>query len=482
MNEIKRFRGVIAILVPVVLALALAGVCVWASEERRAAETHTAVLENRVQTSYYQAYYQLGDNVNDMQTALRKLQITGSPSQHVLQLMDVWRLSGAAAANMGNIPSAHADTADMNAFIVRVGDYAHVLAQRILNGGVLTDADYETIAELYEAGVRVGNEIKAVLDSDSVPVQTLTADSYYGGDAAAGAQQTGNSAGGAEGGGQSGGQANDAAQNGGEGAQKSEEAVADYPTLIYDGPFSESNETFAPRGLPEGEVDAAKAREIALAYLGGGALNETGLEQGTIPVFGFAGTDGNNRSVEITVSQKGGAVLYMMAEVGAGQDGVPDEATVKRMRDEAKAYLDARGYAGMEATYAQFYDGVGVFNFAATQGGVILYGDLVKVYVERATGAVCGVDANNYLMFHCARTLPAPAITQEEAAANVSERLSVESVRLALIPKTSATETLCYEFKGKNGGTSFIVYINAVTGNEEQIFEIIDSEDGQLVV
>ncbi len=480
MNEIKRYKGVIAILVPVVLALALAGVCIWASEQQRAAEAHAVQLENHVQTAYRQAYYQLSDNVNDMQTALRKLQVTGSPSQHVLLLADVWRLSGAAAANMGNIPVAHADTADMNAFIVRVGDYAHVLAQRILNGGVLTQDDYETIGELYEAGVRVGNEIKSKLDGDAVPVQALDADGYYGGAEPGAEQATGGERGGAANGGEDTGNAGANTQTATN--EKSEDAVSDYPTLIYDGPFSESNETAKPRGLPDGEIDAAKAREIALSYIGGGTLQDTGLEAGTIPVFGFAGSDRNGRGVEITVSQQGGAVLWMMAEVSAGEDGVPDADTTKRMRDEAKAYLDKHGYAGMEATYAQFYDGVGVFNFAATQNNVILYGDLIKVYVERATGAVCGVDANNYLMFHCARQLAEPAITQEEAAANVSERLQVESVRLALIPKTNSTEALCYEFKGTHGGTSFIVYINALTGTEEQIFEIIDSEDGQLVV
>ena len=55
-------------------------------------------------------------------------------------------------------------------------------------------------------------------------------------------------------------------------------------------------------------------------------------------------------------------------------------------------------------------------------------------------------------------------------------------MRLALIPRTAVTEVLCYEFKGTYGGASFIVYINAVTGSEEQIFEIVNSDEGQLVV
>jgi len=47
---------------------------------------------------------------------------------------------------------------------------------------------------------------------------------------------------------------------------------------------------------------------------------------------------------------------------------------------------------------------------------------------------------------------------------------------------TPETEKLCYEFKGEYEGLSYIVYINAETLYEEQIFKIIDSENGQLVI
>ena len=74
------------------------------------------------------------------------------------------------------------------------------------------------------------------------------------------------------------------------------------------------------------------------------------------------------------------------------------------------------------------------------------------------------------------------AVTEDEARERVSESLEILSVRLALIPKTATTETLCYEFKGRLNDADFIVYINAVTGDEEEIFEIINSDEGQLVV
>ena len=269
---------------------------------------------------------------------------------------------------------------------------------------------------------------------------------------------------------------------GGDGGEEAEEeGIANYPTLIYDGPFSESTEKAEPRGLPEGEADAAQALAAAASYVGG-SLQVTGETAGRIPAFEIAGTDADGRSVELAVTRQGAQVLWMMAESQGGAEGVPEAAESARMRDAAKAYLDARGYEGMEATYAQFYAGVAVYNFASVQGDVILYADLVKVYVERQSGKIVGVDAYNYLFNHAERELPVPAVTEEEARACVSDALSVASVRLALIPKTAVTETLCYEFKGTCNDADFIVYINAVTGDEEEVFEIINGDEGQLVV
>ena len=58
----------------------------------------------------------------------------------------------------------------------------------------------------------------------------------------------------------------------------------------------------------------------------------------------------------------------------------------------------------------------------------------------------------------------------------------MQSVRLALIPLSLTDERLCYEFKCTYGGDSFILYLSALTGEEEEVFQIIDSENGQLVL
>ena len=48
--------------------------------------------------------------------------------------------------------------------------------------------------------------------------------------------------------------------------------------------------------------------------------------------------------------------------------------------------------------------------------------------------------------------------------------------------KTPVTEVLCYECTGKYGDAAFVVYINAQSGTEEQLFEIINSDEGEFTV
>ena len=85
-------------------------------------------------------------------------------------------------------------------------------------------------------------------------------------------------------------------------------------------------------------------------------------------------------------------------------------------------------------------------------------------------------------MNHCERELSAPALTVDEAKERISTELEVSATKLALVPKDSMREVLCYEFKGAFAGKNFLVYVNAENGREEEIFILLESEEGILTV
>lgn len=447
------------IVLPTILAIALVAVAFWGSEQSALAEEY----KNSTTAMYTRAFTELCDNMNNLETALGKLRVTASPAQYVLLLDDVWRLSGASVSLMSQVPSSHIDTADLNSFVVRLGDYAHGLTKKAVRGMPMTEEDQAQLAELHNACIRIGAELNERLEVGDVPVAVITNDGYFTSEAS---------------------EASDAASGEGEGGgqYQEQEGIEEFPTLIYDGPFSESTEKQEARGLTGNPVSEEEARAAAAKVAGLSEIEPQGTSDGTIPAYDFHGTYEDGREVDVSITQTGGHLLWMMSSATGGAEGVPEEAETERFRQAAEQYLAENGYVDMHATYAQYYGGCALINFAATQGDVILYSDLVKIWVDRETCSVVGVDARNYLFSHTERDLAEPAVSMEEAESMLSTNLTVEDRALALIPVTPQTERLCYEFKGTCGEEEYIVYISTETGEEEQIFRIINTEDGQLVL
>ena len=136
----------------------------------------------------------------------------------------------------------------------------------------------------------------------------------------------------------------------------------------------------------------------------------------------------------------------------------------------------------MASSYFEKINNIATINFAYVQDNVKCYSDLVKVRVSLDNGEIMGFESKGYLMSHSERTLNAPTLSEEEARASISSNLEVTMTGLALIPKDSLEEVLCYEFKGNHNGKNFIIYINADNGREENILLLIESEDGILTI
>ena len=56
-------------------------------------------------------------------------------------------------------------------------------------------------------------------------------------------------------------------------------------------------------------------------------------------------------------------------------------------------------------------------------------------------------------------------------------RLRVEQARLCLIP-TDGREKLCYEFRGSYRGRTYLCYISAATGRQEQLLQVVEEDTG----
>ena len=441
MKKVNDMRKGLRRLIWAALAVGLVAALVKLGEDREALAARQAAERTRIEN----LYHRIDDDLNDVDVSLSKLSAASSPRQSVLLLGDVWRATGSAGAAMGLLPLSHADSCDMSQFVTRCGDYAHALMGRVLQGRALTEEDRRQLGDMRAACAQIRQVAgEAIQSGDYVAADNVDAGCYE--------------------------------------QSQSEAAISEYPTLIYDGPFSESAENRPPQGEIGERITAQQAAERARRLFSDGTVAETVYVPGALPVYELSVQSASRGQVSLSLTEQGGELLSFMGAPTGDKNDPPSDEESEKLKAAALSFLQELGVEDPAAAYAQYYQGAAVLNFAPRQAGVILYSDLVKVYMDRETGEVMGLDARNYRLNHRQRALPRPKLTEEEAGAYVSGELQVEHTDLALIPLTQQTEVLCYEFKATKDGTFYIVYVNALTGEEEQIFQVINSAEGDLVV
>ena len=92
------------------------------------------------------------------------------------------------------------------------------------------------------------------------------------------------------------------------------------------------------------------------------------------------------------------------------------------------------------------------------------------------------MEAAPYYMNHREKDIPAPAISSQTAAGRVSSSLDIVGTRMAYIPKSENTECLTYEFKAEKDGDTYYVYIDALTGRQVEMFKVIVTDDGTMLL
>lgn len=255
-----------------------------------------------------------------------------------------------------------------------------------------------------------------------------------------------------------------------------EDGLSDFPTLVYDGPYSDHILEKNPEMIASAQAvdeNKAKATAAVIADCDKSLLKSDGSVTGTIPAFRFAGG-----GITVTVSRSGGFPVYMRREKAVGSTIISYEQAVTK----AKRYLERIGMSGFTPTYYFANEGVCVVNFAFVDGETICYTDLVKVGVAMDDGQIMLYEASGYLSNHKDRTFKTPAHTEDEALALVSDKLTVNSIAMTLIPTDFATEVRCYEFACTSAdGQEILVFINAETLKEENVLILLKSDGGTLV-
>ena len=422
----------------VALAALLIGALGFAGAQTARLNAAGAALDAVTQKALYEA----GELTEGMAVNLRKLLVAGEAGQRQALLNGVILQSQGALSNLALLPVGQDTVSATLKFINQAGDYAGALSVRLAGGAALEASDEAALRSLSDAAAAFSRDMNALL------ARYEDGEAVFGGDGDAGGS-----------------------------LYPLTRPAAEYPALLYDGPFSDGRSGGEFRAL-EGlaPVEEARARAGLAALPGAEDVRFTG--QSAIPVdcYEYA-LRLNGYRLSAGVTRSGGRLLYLLCEDDVAEARLSRPDAVRSGLD----FLRDNGFGDMELSYASQYRGILTANFAAVQEGVILYPDLVKLQISLRDGTVIGLEAAGYLTSHVARELPEPALSVEEAEARLGDALAPVSARLCLIPENEA-EILCYEITALSGGDTFLAYIDARTGAERTLLQVVSDARGALVM
>jgi len=404
-------------------------------------------LEVHIHSTYEKAFFETVTLMDNIGSNLEKLMVSGSGAKEQELLSTIARQADAAQDNLSTLPAAVPAISGALKFVNQLSDYASVLSERLAAGGAVSDEDKELLMTLHTG----------CIDLTGVLLE-MSADIQQGSDPFTDAPEI------------------DEASIP---LSLRSEPDVEYPALLYDGPFSDGRRSDQLRALDTEIYTAEQALSIARAFIGEERILSARVSgTASVPVDSYEITAHvKEGELSLAVTRQGGQIVYMLC------DSTPEESRFSQAEliDLAAIFLKNHGYSPVMVSYWSLDDHLLTINFAAMQEGVILYPDLIKVQMDGSTGMIVGMEAFNYLSNHVERTALAPTLSKEEAQSLLGPLLNVHRGRLCIIP-TDSGEALCYEFDGTAGENRYLVYIDAHTGLEREIYRVIEDEHGQLVI
>ena len=449
-NRLKKGH-MLSIICVLLIIVAILGVILYKKqrEYRQASEN-----------SYNMAFYELVDYVQNVEAYLAKSLISTTPEHGAETLTNVWREANLAQSYLSMLPVESQELENTEKFLNQVSDYSYSLSRKNIYNESLTQEDLKNLKDLHGYSIELENTLNQL--SEDLNAGRLQWGELTNKGNMAFAQQVDNVS--------------------KESFSNLEENFHEYSGLIYDGAFSEHMTNGEPKGLTGEDIEQEGAKQKVEELIGKENIKEISdlgySENATIPSYDFSITNQNGDTINVSISKKGGHVVYMNSNRDVNSEVISQEEA----NQKGKEYLAQKGFPNMKETYYLKQEGIVTINYAYMQDNTVIYPDLIKVKVALDNGEVLGIETTGYLNNHQERNINNVKITKEEAKKNLNKELNIESEGLAIIPTEWKTEILCYEFKGKVEDREFLIYINAENGREEDILVINNTPNGTLTM
>lgn len=413
--------------------------------------------KNLVQDEYNKSMYLAVSYINNVEVDLAKLLVTSTPKMSAVTLADIWKQANLAKECLEQIPVGQNSMANASKYLTQVSDFSYTLMKQNISDIKLTEEEYEKLKHIYEDSSKLSSKMSDIYDDLNAgrikwdELEKIGNEKLPDNDISNSISEVG-------------------------------KTFQNYEGLIYDGAFSDHLLSSEPKFLSQKEISEDDAKK----YIEEVILNDEKIDKiefkgesnGKMELYNFDVTLDSKQKRTISIT-KNDCKLYLMI----GDKNVKEQnISVDEAKKRGMEFLNKLGIDNMIETYYQKTENMIVINYAATQDGVILYPDLIKVKISLDDGKVYGVEAAGYIFNHTTRNNLKPSMSQEKAKSILNSSIKIISSDMALIPTESNSEILTYEFKGKIDNKEFLIYINADNASEEKVLLVIDNKNGVLTM
>ena len=408
--------------------------------------------KNDLENLYQKSLHDLVDSVNNAEIKLSKVLASNTSSYQKKMLLEVSQNASNATSNISLLPLSQNDIQENVKMINQISGYTSTLSEKLAQGGSLTESEIDTLGDIHQNLVAMKAELNKIIRKAANGYSIVDHSMDFDTD---GNLFTKDFAG-------------------------IHDVDVDYPTMIYDGPFSDSVVNGKVKGLSGNRVSRDEAKKKAEeSFKNLASIDFENETEGRFETYNFRAKNSDEEMMYIQVSKIGGHILTVS---GAGNSNKQQSIDKARAQELALEFVKNNGIKNPDVVWTDTVVDQAYFNIAPVQNGVVLYPDLVKVKVDLTSGTVVGYDATTYFTNHVSRSLASPAGTIADAETKIPSRFSVVGRRTVLAPLDYNREVLCFEFEATENGATYYFYVNAVTGEEENILKVIETDDGNLLL
>ena len=433
-----------------ILSLGVIGTTYWGYQEHQEKNAILIQAENTYQRAFHELTYHI-DLLHDKIGSSLAMNSNDSLSP---QLVEIWRITADAHANVGQLPLSLLPFNKTEEFLANIGNFTYRVAVRDLETDPLNEDELATLEGLYEQSGEIKDELRQVQHTAlsnnlrwmDVQLALATEDEQMDNTIVDGFQTV-------------------------EKKVEGYSEAANFDTLIGDHTSEVHDYLFVnEEPLTEEEIierskeifDVKSDENLSITKSGDGAdISVYSVSYQNEQKYGY-----------MDITEQGGHPITLLINRPINEKNL----SLYDGLQEATNYLEEYGFDNMVVFQSTQYDNIGVYSFLYTEDDVRIHSDSVEIKIALDDGDILGLSAKNYLMNHRQREIPQPALSPEEAKEQVNSQVEIQEEFLAIIDNEFGKEVLVYEFLGILNDDTFRIFINAMDGREEKVEKLMNSE------